>query len=320
MKGIYISVLGVMFLSSVLFPLLSMGETVIPIDNNQSVQSENTINTSGDVFRVLISETEKVETVSAVDYICGVVAAEMPASYESEALKAQAVAAYTFACHRREYRKDKEYDVTDTVADQAYISPERQKQKWGESYEEYSSKIKAAVDSVFGQILTYDGKPILAAYHSISGGKTEAAANVWGDGYPYLQTVESVGDVLSPDYLSTVSVAADDFSAAAERLGVKIDGEAKDWISDKVTSESGTVLSLKICGTEVTGKNLRKELGLRSANFDVSFADGKFNFTVRGYGHGMGMSQYGAQFMALQGSSYTEILNWYYPEAKLERL
>ncbi len=318
MKAIYVWSLAVLFMCSVLFPLFSLEKTVLPEPPEQSKPSENEEVTSSDMFRVLISDTETVEEINAVDYLCGVVAAEMPASYEPEALKAQAVAAYTFACHRRNARKDKTYDVTDNVSDQAYISAEKQQQKWGDKYDEYSGKIRDAVESVFGQILTFEGNPILAAYHSISGGKTEAAANVWGDSYPYLEMVESVGDILSPNYLSTSVVSESDMKKAAENLGAKVSGEAKKWITDKKVSDSGTVLTIKICGTEVTGKALRKELGLKSANFDVEFADGNFEFTVRGYGHGMGMSQYGAQYMALQGSSYTEILNWYYPKATLQ--
>ncbi len=318
MKAIYVWTLGVLFLCSVLFPLFSIEETNIPQSSSEGESSANNMNYENDTFRVLMSDTEKVEVIEALEYLCGVVAAEMPASYEGEALKAQTVAAYTFACYRRNTRKDKAYDVTDTVSDQAYITVAEQQQKWGENYEEYSNKIKSAVTSVLGQTLTYEGSPILAAYHSISGGKTEAAVNIWGDGYPYLSTVESVGDVLSPDYLSNVSISETDMKKAAENLGATVSGDAKKWLTDIKTSESGTVLTLKICGTEVTGKALRKELGLKSSNFDVAYADGKFNFTVRGYGHGMGMSQYGAQFMALQGSSYVEILNWYYPKATLQ--
>ncbi len=318
MKTIYVWTLAVLFMCSVLFPLFSLEKTTLSDEPSQSQSSQSIGNSNTDTFRVLITDTDTVEVINAVDYICGVVAAEMPASYEVEALKAQTIAAYTFACHRRNARKDKTYDVTDTVSDQAYISVQEQEQKWGENYHQYSNKIRGAVESVFGQILTYDGSPILAAYHSISGGKTEAAANIWGDAYPYLQMVESVGDVLSPDYLSSVSVSESDMKKAAENLGATVSGDAKKWLTDIKTSESGTVLTLKISGTEVTGKALRKELGLKSSNFDVAYADGKFNFTVRGYGHGMGMSQYGAQFMALQGSSYVEILNWYYPKATLQ--
>ncbi len=319
MKGIYISTIAIMFLCMALFPLLAMKQTVIPqADGNQSAQNGNVLpDINEDVFRVLRTDTNTIEKVSATEYICGVVAAEMPATYETEALKSQAVAAYTFACHRRAYRKDKDYDVTDTTSDQAYISPEEQRKKWGDDYDKYSQKIRSAVESVKGQVLLYEGKTILAAYHSISGGKTESAENVWGEGYPYLQSVESVGDVLSPNYLSSASVTKEDFAKAVEPLGVKTKGDASKWITDIVTSESGTVLSLKICGTELTGKNLRKALGLKSANFDVNYSDGKFQFTVRGYGHGIGMSQYGAQFMALQGSSYVEILNWYYPDVSI---
>lgn len=316
MKGIYISAIVILFLCSTLFPLLSLGNVELVSAQTPSKIIQST-DTNEEFFRVLREDTGEIEIIAVTDYICGVVAAEMPAEYETEALKAQAVAAYTFACHRKAAREDKDYDVTDTVSDQAYISPDEQREKWGDGYEKYSQKIRQAVESVKGQVLTFEGKTILAAYHSISGGKTEAAANVWGDGYPYLQSVESVGDVLSPNYLNTFVFTEDELKKAFKDKGVEFSGSADGWFKDKKTSDSGTVLSIKVCKTEFTGKEIRKILGLKSANFDVSFSDGKFTFTVRGYGHGMGMSQYGAQFMALQGSSYAEILNWYYPTATL---
>ena len=319
MKGIYIFSICLLFLCSSLFPVFSMGK----VDDSTPEVLPNVLETPavfGDSFRVLREDSGKIEVIDSYYYLCGVVAAEMPASYETEALKAQAVAAYTFACYRRETRQNKEYDVTDTTSDQAYISPDEQKEKWGDDYEEYSQKIAAAVESVKGQLLTFEGKTILAAYHSISGGKTEAASNVWGDGYPYLQSVESVGDVLSPNYLNVYEFSEDEIKSALSDKGVEFSGSAKDWFKDKKTSDSGTVLSITVCNKEFTGKEMRTALGLKSANFDVSFADGKFTFTVRGYGHGMGMSQYGANFMALQGSSYKDILNWYYPNATLQSI
>ncbi len=321
MKGIYISAIVILFLCSTLFPLLSLDKANIVAAETPVTEDKPLLQPSEqESFRVLREDTGEVEEIGVIDYICGVVAAEMPAEYEPEALKAQAVAAYTFACHRKAARQDKDYDVTDTVSDQAYISPDEQREKWGDGYDEYSQKIRAAVESVKGQLLTFEGKTILAAYHSISGGKTEAAVNVWGEGYPYLQSVESVGDVLSPNYLNTFVFTEDEIKAKLADKGVNFSGGADGWFKDKKTSDSGTVLSIKVCGTELKGKDIRKALGLKSANFDVAFADGKFTFTVRGYGHGMGMSQYGAQFMALQGSSYTEILNWYYPKATLQKI
>ena len=259
--------------------------------------------------------------MDAITYTIGVVSGEMSASYEVEALKAQAVAAYTFACYRRSLRAGEDYDVTDSyTTDQAFLSEEAQRKKWGDNYEANLKKIREAVESVAGQMLTYEGEPILAVVHSISGGNTESAENVWGKEYPCLKPVESAGDVLSPGYLSTVTVSAEDFKKAVEELEVKVSGEPDTWLGKSELSESGTVLSIKICGTKVKGTQLRSKLSLRSANFDIKFNDGNFEFSVRGYGHGVGMSQHGAKNMAEQGYNAYQILDYFYKNFKFAKL
>ncbi len=318
MKGLYISTIAILFLCMILFPLISMKKTVVPQVPSQS--ESYSVPIENDVFRVLITETGEIEIMDAATYIIGVVSAEMPAEYDDEALKAQAVAAYTFASYRRMTRSAEEYDVTDSyTTDQAFLSDQKARETWGDSYEGYTKKIKAAVESVKGQLLTYDGKPILATVHSISGGRTESAENVWGKEYPCLKAVESVGDVLSSGYLKETTVSKDEFTAAALKLGVTLSADETKWIGEIKRSESGYILSINICGTEIKGTDLRSELGLRSTNFDVEYTGDEFVFSVRGYGHGVGMSQNGAQFMALQGSKYDEILAWYYKGSVLKR-
>jgi stage II sporulation protein D len=295
-----------------------MKETAPPLASSNDNSSYSEV--KGDEFRILITETDKVVTLSANDYICGVVAAEIGAESSEEALKAQAVAAYTFACRKKGERTKERYDMCDDYKkDQAYLSTEQLKERWGENFEQYYNKVMSAVKSVEGEILTYDGKPILSIYHDISGGKTEAAENVWGEKYPCLAAVESVGDILSPNYLSTVTVGLEDMKKHIETLGGSLEGEPKDWFSDVSRSPSGYIVSLSVGGKEVKGTEVRTALDLRSTNFDVTFADDTFTFTVRGNGHGVGMSQYGAQFMALQGSNYKEILAWYYAGAVLQK-
>lgn len=143
---------------------------------------------------------------------------------------------------------------------------------------------------------------------------------MWGGSYPYLCSVESVGDLLSPDYLSEAKFSAEELVGALSELGISFDGDEAEWFRNIERTDSGYVSSTDICGTTVDGSDLRKALGLKSTAFDCSYEDGKFVFTVRGYGHGVGMSQYGAQFMALQGSDYKEILNWYYKDCEIESL
>ncbi len=317
MKGIYLWSVILIFICMVLFPLFSMDKTEVP-NSTDSGQSSSSPTENAETFRMLKTEDEKITQITARDYVIGVVMAEMAAEYEVEALKAQAVVAYTYAKYKAELRKNEEYDITDThKTDQAFLSADAAKERFGENYEKYNTKITAAVDEVLGQTVTHNGKPILAVCHSISGGKTESATNMWGGEYPYLQPVESVGDVLSPNYLSEVTVSVEDMRSSLKKLDITAGDDASKWLGEIKRSDSGTVLKITLCGTELKGSELRTALGLRSANFDIEYRDKEFHFTVRGYGHGVGLSQYGAQFMALQGSTYKEILKWYYTDCEV---
>lgn len=305
MKSIYgwISLcLAFMFL---VFPLIS-----VKADEKEAVSAANQMPSSEISFRLKDKDSGEISNISARDYILGVVSAEMPASYHTEALKAQAVAAYTFALWRKEENKKEAFDITnDSNLDQAYIDKSGRAKKWGDKEGEYTEKILSAVDSVLGQTVTYKGKIALTLYTAISGGKTENVKNLWGKEYDYLTPVESVGDLLSPNYLTTV-----DFTK--EQLCEKIEGISNEdmskWFSSPVYSDSGTLLTVNFGEKTLTGKEIRAALNLRSANFDVTAKDNVFTFNVRGYGHLVGMSQYGANYMAQQGSDYKEILKWYY--------
>ena len=310
MKGIYIAIIAVLFLGMVLFPLCSMEKTVLPKSPSQGY-SEPSV--TSETFKVKLTKEDRIIELSAKDYIVGVVCAEMPAEYSVEALKAQTVVAYTFARYRKHENSDKDYDITDnTTPDQAYMTDEDFKKRESVKYEEYKAKITAAVDEVFGQVITYNGKIALSIFHDISGGKTESAETLWGGSYPYLQPVESVGDLLSPKYLSEKTVTAEELKTALKNYDITFKDSKNDWFSNIKRSESGTVLTADVCGVSLKGSEIRTALSLRSANFDVSFSSGEYHFSVRGHGHGVGMSQYGAHFMALQGSDYKEILKWYY--------
>ncbi len=317
MKGIYLASASIIFITSVLFPLFSMRDTQkSPPPSSQHSATDDSQNEPK--LRVLFTEDNKVKTVSVTEYVTGVVLAEMPAEYEPEALKAQAVVAYTYALYKADLRKNEDYDVTDThKSDQAFLTESQAKERFGDSYNKYLDKVSSAVNEVKGVKITYNGKPILASCHSISSGKTESAEVIWGGKYPYLKPVESVGDLLCPDYLSKASFSADEMKETLKTLDITADGEPSKWFGEVSRSDSGTVVNIKICKKDIKGSSLRSALGLRSSNFDVEYTDGKFVFTVRGYGHGVGMSQYGAQFMALQGSSYEQILNWYYTDCEI---
>lgn len=277
----------------------------------------STIPEKSETIRVLRRENGEIEEMKVEDYLFSVVAAEMPALYETEALKAQTVAAYTYAMCKAA-KSEGDYDITDDSSiDQAFIPYDEAMAKWGENAPTYEEKIRAAVKSVLYEKITYDGKLILAAYHAISSGRTENAADTWGGNYAYLTSVDSSGDKLSPNYLSTAEFTADELKEKLSEYAT-LTGDGSGWIGEISRTETGTVLTAVIGGKSISGGNIRKALSLRSANFDIAAEGGKFTFTVRGYGHGIGMSQYGAHYLAMQGKTYKEILLHYYPGCKIE--
>ena len=285
----------------------------------KAVSPQNEVSDTG-IFRISDSKTGAVTEMKANEYIFGVLAVEMPALYNDEALKAQAVASYTFACYRRAENKDKEYDLTtDFNTDQSFITEEKAREKWGDKADEYCNKLKNAIEEVENLAVTYDGKPILAVYHAVSSGKTEDCKNVWGGDYPYLKAIASPGDTLAPDYISKATFSEEEVKKKLSEKCV-ISGEPANYFKSLKRTSSGTVISAEVCGSTLSGSEIRALFSLRSSNFEVRCKDGEFCFTVYGYGHGVGMSQYGADYMAKQGSDFKEILLHYYSGCKVEKL
>lgn len=323
MKNMYLIIVLILTMSFLLIPLLATngskeGEKIII---SSTSTSKDEIHTENDEFEILdeikvyLTDSQTTLTVEKDEYILGVVAAEISAENNLEALKAQALAAYTFAYrkHIQNSKTNNEYDLTnDSTLDQRYIDEEERRVKWGEKFDDNENKLKKAVEAVKNQLIVYNGEPILAAYHAISAGKTETAKNVWGTDYPYLQSENSVGDLLCADFYSELSVSADDFTKKITELEIQVTGEMDKAIGTIKKSPSGTVLNIEVCGKKVTGAQMREAFALRSAAFDVIYKEGSFVFTVSGYGHGVGMSQFGANYMAQQGSDYKEILSAYY--------
>ncbi len=258
--------------------------------------------------------TGKISKMDMREYIIGSVAAEMSALYHTEALKAQAVASYTYAKRVMEQNeKINGADITDSPdTHQGYINEDERKEKWGNKFDEYQNKIEAAVDEVFGSYMTYKGETVLAVYHSNSSGVTQSAENLWGSEIPYLVSVESQGDKLSPDYQAKSNFTESEFKACAKECGVKLSGNAEEWVGKITEDENGYAASIILGDEEVSASDYREAFGLRSTCFDVEYSDGEFTVTCRGYGHGVGMSQYGADYMARQGSTWQEILKHYY--------
>ena len=310
------------FSAIILCTLLLLPLTALKTDNTTvAVFSPNTIAVKKtETFRIYNDNTQKIEKVSVKDYLFGVVAAEMPVLYDQEALKAQAVAAYTFALYRKNENTDKEYDLTNNhLSDQSYITKDEAQSRWGDKASEYTEKINKVLKDVEYYAITYNNAPILAVYHSISYGKTENAENVWGKDYPYLKSVESYGDKLCDGYITTLSVTEEKFK---EIIGkeISLEGEAANFIGQPERTQAGTVKQIKICNNQIGGSKIRELFDLRSSNFEIEYKDGNFNFTVYGYGHAVGLSQNGAEYMAKEGSDFKEILNHYYKNCKIEKI
>ncbi len=312
----------VLSLCLVFLPLFSFNfqteavPTAVPLKKEEKAP-EKEEKTPRETFLVLDKETEKITEMTAEDYLFGVLAAEMPVLYEPEALKAQAVAAYTFACHRKAVNRDKDYDITsDYTTDQSFLSPDVAKSCWGDKEAEYTQKLQDCISSVLGRTLTYKGDLALAVYHAVSSGKTASAEEVWNSEIPYLCSVDSAADKLAKDYCSTVSFSKDQATEKLREIG-DFSGSADRWFQNSVRSPLGRVQSIEIEDKTLTGEQIRNAFDLRSANFTVDYKDNQFTFTVLGYGHGVGMSQFGANEMAKGGSSYQEILNHYYPGCEI---
>ena len=274
------------------------------------------------VLKVLDGET--VLEMDLGEYLVGVVRAEMPASFQPEALKAQAVAARTYTLYKLRTggnHGDAADICTDSTCCQAYLAEGQARANWGEDADANEKKVEAAVADTDGQVILYGGTPILAVFHSSSAGLTRAAGEVWLNDLPYLQAVSSPepSDAI-PNYYSRVEFTAEEFRQRilAAFPEAELSGGAESWLGDAAVDSAGSVSTLSVGGVTVKGSSLRSALGLRSACFTWEVQDGKLVFFVTGYGHGVGMSQYGANAMAEQGADYREILTHYYTGVTVE--
>lgn len=269
--------------------------------------------------KVMSAESKNITEITLKEYLIGAVAAEISPSYHEEAIKAQAVASHTMLEFSKRKNRTDGADITDdSMTAQGYISAAEQREKWGDSYEKYREKIEKCVDEVSDLLIFYDGEIITPAFHAISGGSTENAAEVWGGDYPYLVSAESPGDRLSPSYSSELTVSPEDFKNKAEANGARLSDKPEEWIGESIKTAAGAVKTVSIGGKDFKGSEVRKMFSLRSSNFTCKYSEGSFVFAVCGYGHGVGMSQYGADFMARQGCTYTEILKHYYKSVEIK--
>lgn len=270
-------------------------------------------------IKLLHISTNEIEEINLDEYLYGVVSAEMPASFEKEALKAQAVVARTYTIYKliNNNGKHQGADICDdSNCCQAWISKEDRFAKWEESSRQSNwDKIVEAVNTTQGKIITYNNEPINAFFHSNSGGMTETTANVWGGtGYPYLQTVETVGEDGYSQYHSEVILTKQTFidKIKEKHSNFEIDFTLDDCIKVLEYTDGNRVKKVKIGNLELSGVEVRTILGLKSANFKITLEAENIKFEVIGYGHGVGMSQTGADSMAKNGSTYEEIIKHFY--------
>ncbi|WP_112182186.1 MULTISPECIES: stage II sporulation protein D [Paraliobacillus] len=264
---------------------------------------------------VMRSETDQIEKVLLEDYVTRVVASEMPAEFELEALKAQALAARTYIVNYLAHVTDDAANVTDTVQHQVYKSDEELREVWGSDYSWKISKIKEAVAGTVGEILTYEDQPITPAFFSTSNGYTENAEDYWENALPYLKSVASPWDQDSPKFLDQKIVPIDQVE---EALGVTLSQSNNDFSMTRTASNR--VETVKIAEQTFTGRDIREALELRSSDFSIEQKNDHLIFTTKGYGHGIGMSQYGANGMAEDGKSYQDIVTYYYQGTEIERI
>ncbi len=267
-----------------------------------------------------------VEQMSISDYIIGVVCAEVPVSYEVEAIKAQAVIAHTYALRimAGEIANPTQellgaHISTDPAKHQAYYSPEQIKERYGENYDEYYKKMSDCVNAVINKAITFNDAPILATFHATSSGVTEDAQNVWGEHVPYLIPTISPENTEDGEFFTTYDFSIEQVQSiilAAYPNSIFSD-DKNSWMSVLSRTTSDYVGSVSILGQIVSGQDFRSLFELKSANFTIAFADDIFTITTKGYGHGVGLSQSGANIMAQQGSTYAEILSHYYPGTTL---
>lgn len=285
-------------------------DTKVTVPTNASTIQQNR------KITIQIQQGEQVIPMELEDYLFGVLLAEMPATFEMDALKAQAIAARTFTLYCQQQKVHEGVAVcTSASCCQGYISPLRYLEQGGSNAN--VEKVRLAVTETAGQVLTYRDQLILATYFDCSGGMTEDAMAVWGEEYPYLKPVESPGEEDAAYFTDKKTFSKQEVEGA---LGISLTGVPGAWFGVITYTPGGGVKTIDICGETFQGTDVRKRLGLRSTAFTLSVSENAITIYTRGYGHRVGLSQYGADAMALSGQSYEQILSHYYPGTKLVQI
>ncbi|MDD5016510.1 MAG: stage II sporulation protein D [Eubacteriales bacterium] len=319
-----LSVESIVFLAIIVFVLLAViyPAVTVLIRHEQKSLEEIEIEIEQEKYVNVYIDGGVIE-MPLEEYLVGVVAAEMPASYELEALKAQAVAARTYTLYKMNNGGCAAHEGADICTDsghcQAYMTEEEMADFWGDDAGLYLEKIQTAVASTSGEVLYYKGEEIQVFYHACSGGQTENCENVYSQVLPYLVSVQSEGEEAYSNFYGEVAVSFKDFKSKMEAYSPSIDiDDVASCIEEIVRYESGRVESIEIGGEAFTGREIRGVFSLNSANFTIDISGDTITFNTVGYGHGVGMSQSGANAMAKGGASYVDILTHYYTGVTIE--
>lgn len=324
-----IGLIMILILLIFIVPFIFVNKKTIPTLKEPTIIKEELQNMGYDykkygIIKLLHKDTNEVEEVKLDDYIACVVSAEMPANYDIEALKAQSIVARTYTIYKMTTsKKHSNADICDkSTCCQAWISKENRLKKWDDDVAQDNwNKIIKAVNDTAGKIITYEGKPINAFFHANSGGKTQIPFYVWGGkGYPYLQVVETSGEENYKQYSSEAKFKKEELVEKIKKVheDFKIDFNKEDCIEIKERDKSSRVLTVKIGNLNLSGVETRNLLGLRSANFTIEISEEEIVFKVIGYGHGVGMSQTGADALAKQGKKYDEIIKHFYVGVEID--
>lgn len=300
----------------------SSEQTTSEVQNKANVEKKVENKVKSDKVKVYITKSKKISEVSLKYYLISVLAKEIDINSPDEALKAQGVCIYTFLLHAQENTQKEKYDITDNPAvHQSFLSKSDLQKFWGDNYSANYKRLETIVDSIYGEYISYNSEIILAAYHSSNAGFTESSENYWGSAYPYLVATLSTGDKLCSDYNTAVKFTPKDLKAkllTIKNKKLQFSESPSDWIGENSLTKSGTVKEITIAGEVLTGREVREALGLKSSFFTTQYKNGNFIFTTSGYGHGVGLSQEGAKYMANLGFSYKDIILHYYNGVEIE--
>lgn len=307
---LYITILILIpiFVVSIMYKSLNDNE----LKNENNTTTTSTTNKTTSSITIKINKNNEIKEINLEEYIIGVVAGEMPASFETEALKAQAVTSRTYAIYKINNTQDN-YDIKTTIDDQVYITTKEMKEKWGNEYEQYYNKIKNAVTSTKNLVMKKDNKVFKSYYFAMSNGTTVDSSTVFGE-----TTSTSVSSPWDNETLNKFLVTTD---FTQEEIKTKLNLN-EDITNIEILNRDKTnrVEQIKVNNKTYTGIEFRQLLSLRSTDFTITKNNNTYSITTKGYGHGVGMSQYGANGMAKENYTYDEILKYYYQNIEIEEI